>query len=212
MLLDLGQLVRKHRMEVTGVIHGGAHLAEEANQYDRLFKDAPVTWIEANPAVHDQIIDMIEHFPNQRLIEACLWSTDGETKTFHVTNYDGMSSSLLAFGTHPTFSPDTMFTHTIEVSTRTLDSLDAQHHLVGNLLNLDLQGVEGPVLQGARHMLGRIDYVYCEANIEEVYVGCTRLHELDTYLGSFGFRRADTSLVPGQGWGDALFIKKARRP
>lgn len=210
MLLDLEQLVGKYRMNVSGVVHAGAHLAEEADLYQRLFGTAPVWWIEANPKVIPKIQQAIRRYPNQQVIEACLWSEGGVRKTFNVTNHDGMSSSLLEFGTHTEFSTDTWFEDHIDVVTATLDELAADHGIKGcNLLNMDLQGVELAVANGAKTLIrDEIDYINSEVNTDEVYVGCAKLNELDRYFGTFGFRRVAQSIVPGQGWGDALWVRR----
>lgn len=196
-------------MKVTGVIHAGAHLAEEAPLYQKLFPGKPVWWIEANPAVIPKIQQVLRRYPNQQIIEACLWSEPAQTMTFHVTNYDGMSSSLLKFGTHPQFSPDTVFVDHLEVSTTTLDLLAAEHRITGaNLLNMDLQGVELAVAYGGRDLISDdIDYINSEVNTEEVYEGCARLHELDAFFSTWRFHRVETAIVDGQGWGDALWVR-----
>lgn len=212
MLLDLTKLVRMRGMHVTGVIHVGAHLAEEAETYDTLFPGAPVVWIEANPGVVPKIEKVLAAYPSQRLVQALVWEADGHMLRFNVTNYDGMSSSIYEFGTHTQFSPDTKFTHTLELETRTLDTLAEDHAFPAqcNLLNMDLQGAELPALQGAEDLIAQIDYINSEVNTDDVYVGCTKIHELDQFLGDLGFRRRDTKMVDGQGWGDALWTRRPR--
>ena len=52
-----------------------------------------------------------------------------------------------------------------------------------------------------------MDYIYTEANFEEVCSGCALIADLDTYLGEHGFSRV--ALVDtGAGWGDALYAKR----
>lgn len=220
MLLDLEHLVTKYDMKVTGVLHAGAHLAEEAPLYARLFPDAPVLWVEANPAVQTKIRQTLNRYPGQVLWQGLLWSQDGVDLPFNVTNYDGMSSSILEFGTHPEFSPDTVFVDRLTLPTITIDTLLDMHaaavETAGcgldpsalNLLNMDLQGVELDCLAGAERTLHQIDYINSEVNTADVYVGCTKLPELDHYLSGYGFERVETSIVPGQGWGDALWIRQ----
>ena len=213
MLLDLPTLVTRHGMKVSGVVHAGAHLAEEAAQYQRLFAGRPVWWIEANPDVVSKIQTALAPYPAQQLIQALLWDRDGQMLDFHVTNYDGMSSSILHFGTHPEFSPDTKFTHQIQLRSRTIDTLVDEFGISGcNFLNMDLQGVELQCLRGAERLVTeQIDYINSEVNTEDVYRGCTKLHELDAHLAERGFTRVATEIVPGQGWGDALWVRTTPR-
>jgi FkbM family methyltransferase len=221
MLLDLETLANRYAMNVTGVVHCGAHLAEEAPLYARLFPGAPVVWVEANPQVLPKIRKVLRRHPGQVLLEGLLWSEDGIDLPFNVTNYDGMSSSILPFGTHPQFSPDTVFVDKIALPSVTLDTLlesfwapDAPVEARGldirqvNLLNMDLQGVELRCLEGAERLLNQIDYINSEVNTDEVYLGCTRLEQLDEYLDERGFTRVETSIVPGQGWGDGMWVRR----
>ena len=54
MLIELADLVRKHNMKITGVLHVGAHIAEEAEKYQALGV-SNVWWVEANPDLIETI-------------------------------------------------------------------------------------------------------------------------------------------------------------
>jgi hypothetical protein len=120
-----------------------------------------------------------------------------------------MSSSIFEFGTHPTFSPEIHFEQHLQLPTTTLDTLaDIYTFTNANFLNMDIQGAELLALRGAKRLLNeQIDYVMCEVNREEVYIGCAKVEELDELLAEYRFDRVETSWVPNQGWGDALYIK-----
>lgn len=205
MLMDLLELARKWNLP-RQVLHLGAHLAEEAPEYDRL--GASVAWVEANPAVIPKITRALRRYPQQRIIEALVADVSGEQRVFHVTNYDGMSSSLLAFGSHPEFSPDTVFVDELQLTTTTVDDLVAQHEITASFLVMDLQGAEGMALAGARQFLSGVTAVMSEVNDRDVYVGCAKVWELDETLAAVGLERVETSMVPGQGWGDALYVRR----
>lgn len=205
--MSLPALVEKHAMKIDGVLHVGAHLAEEAETYDGLGVGA-VWWIEANPAVISQILENLKPYPAQSVVEALVYSVDGETLPFNVTNYDGMSSSILSFGTHPEFSPDTVFEKTLQLRTRTLDNIARHAGVHANFLNMDLQGAELHALQGATEFLDGVEYVMTEVNCKEVYIGCAKVEELDEFLHDF--ERVETYWVGDQGWGDALYVRTAR--
>lgn len=205
MLMSLDDLIAGHNMDIHGVLHVGAHLAEEAPTYDRCGV-GPVVWVEANPAVIPKIEDVLRAYPQQRLIEALVYSTDGARLPFNVTNYDGMSSSIFEFGTHPTFSPDTFFERTIELPTCTIDTIVDAEGIVANFLSMDIQGAELHALQGAPRFLAGVDYVMSEINRDEVYVGCAHVEDLDEYL--VGFDLVDQHWVGDQGWGDGLWVRR----
>jgi FkbM family methyltransferase len=210
MLMDLDELAAKYNLQskVRGIFHGGAHLAEESGDYDRVFPDVPVWWVEANPSVFVTILGVLAPYPRQRLMHALLYDRDNELVTFNVTNYDGMSSSILEFGTHPEFSPDTVFVDKIEVNTRTIDSIVKEHKIDANMLVLDIQGAEGLALAGAVDLLPKLDFVMLEVNKEEVYVGCTKVWDLDDVLLANGLTRVETFWVGEQGWGDAAWVRQ----
>jgi len=204
MLMDFKRLVKSYKMKLNGVLHVGAHLAEEAEEYHGL-RAGRVWWVEANPAVTDKILAKLASYPKQTLINALVYSEDGVDLGFNVTNIDGMSSSIYEFGTHTGFSPEIKFVDRLTLPTSTLDTLVAQHGIQANFLNLDLQGAEGPALRGASALIGQLDYVMTEVNKDQVYVGCTQVSEIDDILADF--TRVDTYWVGDQGWGDALYIR-----
>lgn len=206
MLMDLAVLVDRWSIPVAGgVLHLGAHLAEEAPAYAAL--DAEVVWVEANPAVLHKIEQVLRRFPKQRLVHALVADVGGEIRPFHVTNYDGMSSSLLAFGSHPEFSPDTVFVDELNLTTSTVDAIVDEFDVRASFLVMDLQGAEGMALAGATRLLPHLDAVMSEVNDRDVYQGCAKVWELDEMLGEHGLERVETSMVPGQGWGDALWVR-----
>jgi FkbM family methyltransferase len=217
MLLNLDELIKKYDIRITGVIHAGAHLAEEIDDYYRLGAP-PVMWIDPIKENFEFIKKKIRlgHFGgryhNNFVVRGLLYDEEDVELDFHITNYDGMSSSIFEFGTHPQFSPDTVFERTEPMKTTTLDSLYKTFSTEPwNFLNMDLQGAELKALQGAQEMLPHIDYVYTEVNKDEVYIGCAKIWELDEFLFNFGFARVETDWVGDQGWGDAFYIK-AREP
>src|SRR5579863_4494975 len=99
MMMDFDALMARYEMRVYGVLHCGAHLAEEARDYER-HGIKRVWWVEANPAVLDEIRANLAPFPGHSLIHALIWDGDGMMMGFNVSNYDGMSSSVFPFGTH----------------------------------------------------------------------------------------------------------------
>ena len=201
--MDFRSLYEKYQFRVSGLLHVGAHLAEEAELYARM-GISKVWWVEANPQVFQVIEEEIVPFGHQ-LIRALVYSEDGAELTFNVTNYLGMSSSIFEFGTHPTFSPDTVFVDKLTLPTRTIDSLVDEYGIEANFLNMDLQGAELHALQGAPRFLQGVDYILTEVNNDEVYIGCARVQQLDEFL--VDFIRKETHWVQGQGWGDALYVR-----
>lgn len=209
MLLDLAASVQKFNLTISGVLHVGAHLAEEAKIYNAL-GIRNVWWIEGNEDNISRIIDeasQYQRLADVKTILALVADEDGKEVTFNITNYDSMSSSILEFGTHPTFSPDTVFVEHRKQKTWTLDTLVQANGIWGvNFLNMDLQGAELMALKGAEKLISELDYIYTEVNCKEVYVGCAQVEELDAFLTDFD--RVETGWVGDQGWGDALYRRR----
>jgi FkbM family methyltransferase len=191
--------------KVTGVLHAGARMGEEAADY--VAADiANVWWIEANDGVIPQLRFHVEPL-GHHVIPALLGERDDVLLPFHITNHDGMSSSVLQFGTHLQHDPSTHFVDHRLMRSHRIDSLVAEFdiHPV-NMLVMDLQGYEGPVLRGATELLPQLDFVMSEVNSKQVYIGATQVEELDEILSDFD--RVETLWVADQGWGDALWARR----
>jgi FkbM family methyltransferase len=207
MLMNWASLVETYRLadRVTGIIHAGARLGEEAADYEAI-DVKNVWWMEANPSVLHRLTEHVAPL-GHRVLPGLLGEEAGHPMTFHVTNYDGMSSSVLDFGTHPEFSPDTVFVHDIELITTTIDVLVGVFGVKDvNMLVMDLQGYEGPVLRGAAQLIPKLDFVMSEVNRAQVYKGATQIEELDAILSDFD--RVETLWVADQGWGDAFWVRR----
>lgn len=208
MLLNLDELIPKYNLKISGVLHVGAHLAEEAPIYAAAGIEN-VWWVEANPDVIPKVIAAANN--PSKVIQALVLDGKRSEVRFNVTNYDGMSSSVYNWGTHVQFSPDTVIDHVIHLTSTTLDDLMYQHDFTGvNCLNIDVEGANLDVLKGALGLLGQIDYIYIEVQTENVYDGAPLLGSVDNWLAMMGgFSRVETGMVEGQGWGDALYVKEA---
>lgn len=205
MLMPLNDLVDRYDMQITGVLHIGAHEAEEAKAYRRLHIKN-VWWIEANPELIPNLQAILRRFPGNNLLQAVVTDKDGEEVTFHVTN-NMQSSSVLEFGTHPLVSPDVFFTHDLTLQTATVDTLAREHGISANFMNLDIQGAELLALKGAEEFLEQVDYIYTEINVDELYVDCVRLKDLSKWLALRGFSLKEKAMAGQAGWGDALYIR-----
>lgn len=207
MILPFPELVARYRMHITGVLHIGGHHGEEAAIYDAVGIDR-VCWVEANIEVMDRLRDEAAKY-GHRVIHALVAEENNLPIALNITGPYAGSSSILEFGTHPEFSPETKMVGRRLMGSRTIDSLVAQHGILGcNMLMMDIQGAELRALKGATEYLRSVDYVLSEVNDREVYKGCAKVWELDALLSNF--QRVETSWVHDQGWGDACWIRKER--
>ena len=70
MLIKVQELVGAWSIGPTGVIHVGAHAAEESSDYQR-YGLSPVIWIEANPMLIDRLKETVP--TEDTVICAALW-------------------------------------------------------------------------------------------------------------------------------------------
>ena len=205
MLISVDELHNLWNVRPTGVVHVGAHLAEESHEYERL-NWLPVIWIEAQPALVEELKKKLDPTTNS-VIEAAVWNKSEIELELHVAS-NSQSTSLLDFGSHETSYPDITFTKSLKVRTKRLDEL-LNDYICPNFINLDLQGVELQALEGLGKLIEKFDYIFVEVNKIEVYKECTLVGALDTFLDLSGFSRVTTRWVLGRGWGDALYMRKS---
>lgn len=201
MLIKVQELVNAWSIAPLGVIHIGAHTAEESIDYQR-YGWSPVIWIEANPMLIDRLKVIVP--PEDMVICAALWDEDELSLDFYVAN-NVESSSLLQPAKHLIEHPDIKFETHLTLSTKRLDSILTE---IPNFLNLDVQGAELHVLRGLGKLVESLDYIYTEINDDELYKNCAKLEDLDCFLESKGFSRVCLRRNGRSGWGDAFYVRK----
>lgn len=200
MLIPLRTLIKKYHLSITGVLHVGAHWAEEHGDYTEAGIEH-IAYIEASPLTF-ATLKQKQFKPTVKLYNVACADYCGYGQMYAETDNQGQSSSLLPPGTHTKHYPGIKFNHREDVKVVTLDSLRLTRY---NFMNVDVQGAELLVFKGGQKTLQYVDYIYTEVNTEGVYQGAPHVHELDSFLKDF--QRVETFMT-GQGWGDALYIKK----
>ena len=204
MMLPFKELILKHNLNITGVLHCGANVCQEAELYSETI-NGEVVWVEALPDIYEQAGKVLIDYPNQTIIEACLGSEDGKEVTFHISSNGSQSSSYLDFGEHLKIHPDVSFVGDITLTTKRLDTLFSYGLGSINFLMLDLQGAELEALKGMGKLIHKIDYILTECNAKETYIGCPLIEELDIYL--YEFTRVETGDFVGGCWSDCLYVR-----
>ncbi len=202
------QLVQQFALQVTGILHVGAHECEELKDYQAVGVPMDKTyWVEAIP---DKVGFCKHRYGTElQIYQAVIDETDGTEVTFHVTD-NIQSSSILELGTHAVHHPHVHVVNKVNTTTTRLDTLIEREQLpmhMLNFMNLDIQGVELRAMKSMEKYLQHVDYIYTEVNTEEVYKGCNLIGEIDTYLQGFGFERVAQHIYTEYGWGDAFYIK-----
>lgn len=207
MLIPVDELQRRFGISPSGILHVGAHLAEESIEYEGAGWSPlnRIIWIESQSTLVGQLGNLLNP-SKHKVINATVWSEAGLRKTFHVAN-NSQSSSLFALGTHERTYPEIQFDFDLSVTTSRLDEIIEESDDI-SFLNLDIQGAELEALIGLGQKIQKVKWIYSEVNKWEVYKGCARIQDLDNYLEQHSFVRIATRWANGFGWGDALWIKK----
>lgn len=208
MYIKIENLIEKYNIKINGVLHLGAHKAEEALDYQKV-NASKVIWIEGNPELMPYLETELKKYPNQFVYNVLISDVDDKEVNFNITN-NLQSSSILELGTHSSHHPNVKVDHISSLKTHRLDTFFAKNNINisdCNFLNIDLQGAEMMALNGLGDNLKYFKYIYTEVNIGSVYKNCPLLFNLDKYLQDQGFIRAETYMTPWQ-WGDAFYIRQ----
>lgn len=207
--ISLCDLVKKYGTKsVFGVLHIGAHEAQEAWQYEEMGLNIPssVAWIEGNPIIVER---MKKRCPSYNYIQGVMSDVDDDFILFHVTNNE-QSSSLLELGTHKEVHPTVRYVHDLMMRTSTIKTFNENGTIditKYNFLNVDVQGAELLVLKGFGELLGNFDYLNLEINKNELYKGCALVGEIDEYVKKFGFVPRHQDWARNTGWGDGFYSR-----
>jgi len=203
--IDFKYLCEKYKIKPNGIIHVGAHLMEERENYLSMGID-DIIWIEANP----EIFNIIKFDSDKELFfNYAISNKDNELCELNVTN-NGQSSSILELDKHKIYHPSVYVTEKVSVTSKTLDRLFDENNIDAkkfNFLNIDIQGAEYLAFLGSNKTLEKIDYVYSEVNEGTLYKDCGLISDIDNLLSKYGFKRVETDMSPWE-WGDAFYIKE----
>lgn len=205
MEFDFKSLKEKYNLNITGIIHVGAHYGQEVPDYvDCGIKN--IVLFEPLKDTFDILSNNVKNINANIILNNVALGSSQQTTTMFVSDNEGQSSSILVPSVHLTHHPNVNFPGMEEV---TVDILNNYNYNFCNYLHIDVQGYELEVLKGATETLEHIDYVYCEVNRAEVYEGNAYVEEIDEFLKHYGMERVETYWM-GDIWGDALYIKKQK--
>lgn len=204
MLLDFNKLKDKYNMDIKGIIHIGAHYGEEFQTYiDNQIND--LIFFEPVPSTFEVLKENLGG--KAILVNKALGNDTRKIEMNVETANNGQSSSILTPEIHLIQYPHIQFDNKIEVEMIKLDDFMSNlNESQYNLINIDVQGYELEVFKGSSDYLKNVDYIITEVNRDEVYQGCAKVDELDSFLGTFGFKRVETTWDGGT-WGDAFYVK-----
>jgi FkbM family methyltransferase len=214
MLISLQEILAKYDLKPKGVIHAGAHWAEEHDDYvkcgiERFVYIEPCRDAFAVMCNKFNINSntIVFHTEKLSLFNYACGSEEKEEVMYVSHQNQGQSNSLLKPEGHLTQHPEIIFDDAEMVKVVPLDNLPIQKEKY-DMLVLDVQGFEGEVLKGATETLKHIDIIYTEVNRGQTYAGNMEIDEMDSLLAQYGFERKETFWPsPNWTWGDCVYLK-----
>jgi FkbM family methyltransferase len=207
------------KKNIKTVLHVGADRGGELPQYKEIGVEK-VVWIEANPEVYKELLENleimniseIESLPFNQLVSD---KDDVETDfnlyygwdAGHLVGNKGMSSMLKAKNS---WWGSECYRGTIKLNSLTLDTFLERNNLGYDfdLLNMDTQGAELLISQGATKVLENVKYINSEVTLfNPPYHDNPLFDELYNYFKNFGFVHIQTEMSDVN-WGDAIFAKE----
>ena len=206
-LVSVKETFEKYDMNVSGVIHIGAHYGgengEEIEEYLSIGAERIVLFEPLKENFQILTRNASKFQGNIELHNVALGNAN-DFVTMNVSSNECQSSSILKPKIHLEDHPEVSFTGEETVELKRLDDYNISNC---NMMVIDVQGYELEVLKGGSKTLEHVDYVYCEVNRDEVYEGNAYIEEIDEFLSKYGMSRVETDWEGGI-WGDALYIKK----
>lgn len=203
---EVQSILNQYGIFITGILHIGAHDCEELGIYHSLGVSSDrILWIDAMPNKVEQA--RARGIPN--VYHGVISEQDHTEVVFHVAN-NGQSSSILEMGTHSSEYPDIFYVDSLIQQSTTLASFFQKHEIDPSrysFWNFDIQGAELLALKGGAALLPHVTAIYLEVNQAELYIGCGKVGDVDSFLSTHGFRRVLTRMT-GHGWGDALYVRE----
>jgi len=186
-----------------GVLHVGAHKAEERADYIEVGWNR-IIWVEAQSSLAEALRTQID-CDSEMVFHCAAWGKSNLELTLNIAS-NSQSTSLFDFEMHSHYYPEVVASGAEKVLTRRLDELVPEDFPL-DFINLDIQGAELEALKGLGHLLEKVQAVYVEVNRELLYAGIPMVSDIDRFLERWGFARAVTVWTHA-GWGDALFLKR----
>ncbi|HIE83840.1 MAG TPA: FkbM family methyltransferase [Dehalococcoidia bacterium] len=192
------------QVPVHGVIHIGAHLAEEQHDYHK-HGISRIIWIEANHRLHYELLQETVNHIGSSVIFCAAFNEDKKILELNISD-NTQSSSLLDFEEHAIEHPQLQ---TLGFKIDTVIEKKGFDRRLFNFVNIDIQGTELTALQGMEEQLKFLDYVYLEVNSKHLYKDCALISEINEFLEARGFKGVAIKMT-NHGWGDALYIRSSK--
>jgi FkbM family methyltransferase len=204
-------------IEGVDICHVGAHTGFDAYIYHGLGAKS-IVWLECNPHLKEKFKKIVEEYQAMghpdKWFSIAAWDKDDEELDFHFYNNfeEGTASVYKPGGIEEKIPTVKYINQSTKVKTITLDSLYKNNNIPLNnlgLLNIDTQGSELKVLQGADSLLKQpsLKYIICELSFEPLYDGGVIGWDIDLFLLNYGFKRIFFRPDAIMSHGDGIYVR-----
>lgn len=201
-------------VNVTGVVHVGACGGEEIQEHINLGAKR-IIWVEANQAlIPDLLNNVMRHEEAESIVFPVACSdVDDQEVDFNILDDPGNRGCSSLFDLVPGSPLAPMYKGKVKVKTMTLDTIIKRSgfdYKDFQLLDMDVQGAELLVLDGAKELLKNINYICAELTFYNPdYENNPLSWEIVDYLDELGFDHICNNYYPGvSAWGDGYFVRR----
>lgn len=207
--------IQKYLSNNPVIIEAGAFDGKDTLRLAEKWPNATIHAFEPVPAIFEQLKKNTEHIKNIHRYSIALSSQTG-TATFYVAEKPHKPGKINQAGAlhkpkeRLKHSP-IEFPRTIKVQTITLDDWAMQNNIDHvDMLWLDLQGYELPVMQAAPKILNTVNVIFTEVAFIEAYEGQPQYKDVKNWLENNDFTMIGKDFEDPPQWffGNALFVKK----
>lgn len=203
------------KLATRGVIHVGANSGQEVAEYAA--RNLNVLWLEPITPIFLQLESNINPYSKQRAVNCLVGDEDDKQVTLHLSNNQGLSSSIMDMVDHAVFYPHVHFTDDVECTMNRLDTIMERRQLKlrdYDALVLDVQGAELLVLRGAPKVLNSIRFLQVESANFELYANYPTVEQIEELLRPYHFSEIDRNVFnefpdhPGKQCFDITYAKQ----
>lgn len=187
------------------IIDCGAHTGIDSVLLAK-YKGSQVYCFEPVPKLYNELEQRTKGFKNIRTFPIALADYTGKATMYVSEGLSDGSSSLLPPKEHLFDHPDVHFDKQIVVDCVTLDEWANKNNIEKiDLLWLDMQGYELPMLKASKSILSTVSAIHTEVSIKETYENVSQYPQLKEFLLSIGFKVEVEAIPKGYDMGNVLF-------
>ena len=182
--------LEKFKNEINGIIHVGAHLGQEVDEYLK-FNANKIYLFEPQIEIFNNLVKKMNNYKNVECFNIGLGSENHSSTLFKSDGNEGKSSSILEPSYHLKVQPDIQFNEREKITVQRFDGLGID---TLNFLTIDVQGYELEVIKGFGDSLNDVEFIFTEINTKDLYSNNALVKDLDKYLKQYNFIRIFTNI------------------